>query len=685
MSDSKLSHKLILRKFIFLLLHWLTASIDCTHEPRTALAIKQDFEEQGYYIFSRADTFKELANLSTVFIDKSLLIKEFLTNDYNSTLIFSPNKWGKSMNLDMIHSFLQKQLDADGNEILPREETFNYRLFAKGEIVQDNGAVMKLQKPLLIADDRTIMDQFQGQYPVIRVTFKDVIGNNFVIIELKMRKEMARVFNCHKYVIKALERKKFYELANDFRHYCSERNLKNITQSLFFLSHLLHQHYQKKVFILIDDYDAPLKSFFQSYQYPIQDVNKTFQLLNTFMTQSLQLNIHLYKAMVIGTFKLHQNFFNGWQNKRECRIATQALPIREYFGFSGKLVDLLFQKFELPRKVSNQARKWYNGYVSAYSNDSFYIPQTISFFLNYKDIASYWVGKFYSKSILRKIAVRDFSPGIRNTFLNLFGNGKLRLQGPMELSPQAILNIKELQYIDTKGPWQVQIFFSYLLGEGYLADIPGSPYAKLTNYDIASVTSVWLLAAYQRMYTISDALLNENAVLLREFITNEVTTAKRLQDLLTDLYTENRALLRRVDRDKGKMYEESATSPESGTIDITAPTEDPAFDDTNPMWIENPQLTIFNCILLHMQCSTRFEYEVYYNGAKQADAVIVNDLIQQGAVININYFDYRHASEMVEEYKYIQLGTVQEIKYISINIEYNGTVDISAQLIKRTR
>src|SRR5690242_20289758 len=89
------------------------------------------------------DDFAELRLASTVFVDKSLLIKEFLDDGSMVALIARPRRWGKSLNMDMLGRFLGMELDAQGNP-LPQESSLNYKLFAGGEVDRGDGHIKAL-------------------------------------------------------------------------------------------------------------------------------------------------------------------------------------------------------------------------------------------------------------------------------------------------------------------------------------------------------------------------------------------------------------------------------------------------------------------------------------------------------------------------------------------------------------
>ena len=119
--------------------------------PKTALGVSE---------------FRKLVFNSTVFVDKSLLIKAFIEDPGEILLMTFPRRWGKTINWDMIKTFFDLQVDEYGNQ-LPLVKYDSYSIFGGGEIDLGFGNTRKLN-PLKIARDEALMKQ-QGQYPVVHI------------------------------------------------------------------------------------------------------------------------------------------------------------------------------------------------------------------------------------------------------------------------------------------------------------------------------------------------------------------------------------------------------------------------------------------------------------------------------------------------------------------------------------
>ena len=94
-------------------------------------------------------SYVELVTNSTIFVDKSLLIKDFYEDSGKTLLMTYPRRWGKTMNLKMIKAFFSIETDKNGHQ-LPLTNYSTYPIFRGGTI--DLGFDdSKTIKPLKIA------------------------------------------------------------------------------------------------------------------------------------------------------------------------------------------------------------------------------------------------------------------------------------------------------------------------------------------------------------------------------------------------------------------------------------------------------------------------------------------------------------------------------------------------------
>ena len=142
-------------------------------------------------------TFKELATESSLFVDKTLLIKDFLEHPAKVLAKYCPRRWGKSINMSMIKTFLEIEVDDKGNEI-DKAKTTNYELFHRK--LKSSNIKTKNEKQLLqIAQDNHLMQTYQGEYPVIYIDFT-MKGSNYKEIENNVKLALHNAVTKHQYV-----------------------------------------------------------------------------------------------------------------------------------------------------------------------------------------------------------------------------------------------------------------------------------------------------------------------------------------------------------------------------------------------------------------------------------------------------------------------------------------------------
>ncbi|MEO1301275.1 MAG: AAA family ATPase, partial [Bacteroidota bacterium] len=188
-----------------------------------------------------------------VFVDKTLLIKDLLTGvGIKALLITRPRRWGKTLNMSMLYNFLRCEVRK--NETSNELETVNPHpgLF-------DNLNIGK-EHPELIASH-------QGKWPVISLNLKGMVGGDIQTIEQKFKDTFAALYKKHVYLIDWLnspeKRENFIaeaEYFSDVRR--GKADLAMLQKSLYFLSELLCEYHGQRVFVLLDEYDAPLNNTF---------------------------------------------------------------------------------------------------------------------------------------------------------------------------------------------------------------------------------------------------------------------------------------------------------------------------------------------------------------------------------------------------------------------------------------
>lgn len=642
--------------FLLLLIYSvITPSIVSSFE--TAVAIKKGIQDYNYSMAVGVESFKELIKKSNVFVDNTLLIEEQVqatTDIYH----LAPRKWGKTINLDMLQAFFELHVDDQG-KVLPKNQSENYRLFTNGEIIQDNGTVEKLENPLLISTRILMMENYLCSYPVIRVNFGNVSGNNLTEIKNSISEAIRQAFHRHKYMIHVLQNTEeetlknkadeFFKIYND-----TAPNDDLMLKRIRLLSDVLSIHFKLKTIILFDDYDKPLLSTLHVPDFPRNEAKDVLKFMDALAGATFTLNVHLNHAIVTGTFELYQLVdFSKWEKYFAMDAALNSQSITQYYGFSRKDIHRLFDLYNIPANMSLQADEWYNGYVSENTGRHIYNPFSIACFLQNKKIENYWLNmddfKLLSKTFKKHIH-------IRNKLLILLSKQlRVQIHRKRRLSEEEINNLKTGDHRNSYDNF-IWYFFriGYVTYQPFTAQIDRHKmnciWVKIPNKEMMHEIANWMMKHYRQRYYVVDHLLQAAAVEMLTFIKDQFAEA-----------TPFRLAMQR-------LYKEARHSPILPANYSASSTEDP---------IHN----IFTLVTIKMHTLCSFEYDVYYNRAMEVFTIIINQHTKQAFLIELKYTEKIAETVMSSIDKYIPIAfqnftNVEQINAVAVSVSPAKAVDI---------
>ena len=135
---------------------------------------------------------------SSAFVDKTMLIKDFVDSGDEVLSITCPRRFGKSSNMNMIKEFLQMKVDDSGNQIKDLENNGNYQIF--NQEINNKG--------LKIMEQRDFVHDHFANHPVIFVNFKDTgKGSTIERIESNIKSAISDAFEEHEYMEEVLRKK----------------------------------------------------------------------------------------------------------------------------------------------------------------------------------------------------------------------------------------------------------------------------------------------------------------------------------------------------------------------------------------------------------------------------------------------------------------------------------------------
>ena len=337
------------------------------------------------------DSFAELLLTSNIFVDKSMFIKEFLEESGDKVvLITRPRRWGKSLNMDMLKRFLSIEVDEQGAPI-PQEESLNRKLFVGGEVKLDLGE-NKLLKPLKISHDPASM-KYQGKFPVISLGLKDVTGSSYQKIEEKLKIQITTLYDQYVYLQNQtwLTKNQHNRLAKYLEGQIVATDLES---SLQFLSELLYKHFGKPVYILIDEYDAPINHAYREFGEKTKkgeknkEFEKVLQLFRSLLGAALKSNPYLAQGFLTGILRIAKaSLLSELNNLSEYTLLDETFVTS--YGFLEQEVEELLDQAQIATN-REEIRRWYNGYH--FGGKILYNPFSIMSCLARKGkLAPYWL------------------------------------------------------------------------------------------------------------------------------------------------------------------------------------------------------------------------------------------------------------------------------------------------------
>jgi len=430
------------------------------------------------------DDYKKLIDNENFYVDKTLLIKEFWQKGTEVTLIPRPRRFGKTLNLSMLKYFFEKT-----------DQDTSY-LFEKTNIWQD---------PKYRA--------LQAQFPVIFITFKDVKLDSWELAYEKLKNLLT--IHIEKLVTPIYTSLTFSQQKWYTRILEGTATEADYTDSLLYATTILEHHYQKKVIILIDEYDAPI-----THSYPKGYYDRMIGFMTNLLSAALKSNTALKKGLLTGITRIAKaGIFSGLNHISVCTVLNNKYS--DKFGFTQEEVDQLLVSYDLVDK-KNDIKRWYDGYIFGQTN--MYNPWSLlSYIENENVFQTYWVNTSSNDLVTNIIA--NANPEVKDEM-------ELLLQGNHLLDKEIDEGVT-LRDIDKKNqePWSFLLFTGYVTSISNIFKNNKHYYTlALPNLEIAELYKELVLTALSN--TISFAKLKN---LFEAFILGD----KKMVELYLQEFIEN--------------------------------------------------------------------------------------------------------------------------------------------------
>ena len=281
----------------------------------------------------------KIATTGYYYVDKTLLIRDFLDTRPMVSLFTRPRRFGKTLNMDMLRVFFEKT----------QEDT---SIYFKDKLIWQCGSAYTCH---------------QGQYPVIFLTFKDVKCLTWKETFQKIRKLISLEFMRHEELEKSsvlsdYEKDQYHLLAGD------DANEVDCQMGLQLLSLMLHKHYGKECIIIIDEYDTPIQQGHSCNFY-----SEIVNFMRNFFSGGLKDNPHLAFGFLTGILRVaKESIFSGMNNLKINSILEENYS--EYFGFTAEEVKDILHYYGREEKYQ-EICDWYDGYK--FGNTEIFNPWSV--------------------------------------------------------------------------------------------------------------------------------------------------------------------------------------------------------------------------------------------------------------------------------------------------------------------
>ena len=376
------------------------------------------------------EDFKQMIREDCYYFDKTNYIEELLKDRTMIRLFTRPRRFGKTLNMTTLKYFFDVR-NAEENR--------------------------KLFKNLYIEKSEYFKEQ--GQYPVIFITMKDLKKNTWEQMYFAAKSLISNLYNEFEFIREKLNEKDLIE----FEKIWFKKEDGDYDNSLRLLSEYLYNYYQKKVVLLIDEYDNPLIVANQNGYY-----KEAINFYRNLYSSALKTNSNLKMGVLTGIVQVaKEGIFSGLNNVKTYNILGD--KFETFFGLSEEEVENALKYFGMTYEIE-EVKRWYDGYK--FGNAEVYNPWSIINYLSDRGLQAYWVNTSDNALIY---------DNLKNSTVDVFKDLEALFEGKAikkEISP--FFTFEELSKFD--GIWQLMVYNGYLKISKKLSN--DEYMIKIPNYEI---------------------------------------------------------------------------------------------------------------------------------------------------------------------------------------------------------
>ena len=310
--------------------------------------------------------------ISGNFVDKSLFIKEFIEHSQSCTMMTGPRKFGKSMNMSMLKSFLEAEADENGNI---KEHNKYYSLFKDG-VYTDRQGYAKTIKKLKISAHETILREHEGHYPIMHIVLNPAVASDYIeghSSHMGIRAAISKCYEEHKYLLNDLKKSqaslgirklRYGHDISLFEKYLYMDISASIEEGIPHLASLMMNFWKRRVFVIVDEFDTPA-----CYLDDNNNIVQAAWLLRSMYQRAFKGSglKYIKKVVLVGVLEVGSGtIFSGFNNFRTSSVLSR--PFYSYFGFTSEEIAELIENalpalLDKKGLVNKSIEKWYKGFI----------------------------------------------------------------------------------------------------------------------------------------------------------------------------------------------------------------------------------------------------------------------------------------------------------------------------------
>ena len=426
------------------------------------------------------ENFEKIRRDGFYYVDKTGLIEQLLNNWGEVNLFTRPRRFGKTLNMSMLKCFFEIGTD------------------------------QSLFEGLYISKNKALCDAYMGKYPVISISLKGVNADSYENARSLLKRIVMEEAKMHR-IIMSGNRLDDIDKAEYMSLVTGDMGEDTLVYSMKTLTALLEKYYEKKVIVLIDEYDVPLAKANENGYY-----DQMVLLVRNLFENVLKTNSSLKFAVLTGCLRVaKESIFTGLNNFKTNSILDEEYD--ETFGFVDDEVKEMLHYYGQDTHYET-VKEWYDGY--RFGNADVYCPWDV---INYCDAhrrnpmlppENYWTNTSGNDVLKHFIESAGAAKGLAKTDLERLVNGEI-----VEKDIREDLTYNEL-YASMDNLWS-PLFMAGYLTHKVRVDTKRFRLA-VPNREIRNIITEQVLALFKQNVEKDGQLLNDFCTALSDGHTDEV-------------------------------------------------------------------------------------------------------------------------------------------------------------------